>query len=114
MNKIDKIFKLISIILLLLILIPIAGFTILFFYAEQYNFLIPIVFTIAILCAILILIGYLVLIILFLVKLFSKNKTKKDDEQIALNLISIIFYSFVSLFCIAFLLLIFVSDGINS
>jgi len=114
MNKIDKIFKWVSIILLLLILIPIAGFTILFFWAEKYSFLIHIVFTIAILCAILILIGYLTLIILFFIKLFSKNKTKKTWLQIILNLICIIFYSYISFFCVLLLLLFFVSDGINS
>lgn len=114
MNKINKIFKWVFIALLIMILIPIASFVVLFFNSEQFAFLIPVVFIITFLNAILIPIGDLILIILFFVKLFSKNKTKKDDEQIALNLISIIIYTFVTLIYLAFLFLMFISDGINT
>lgn len=113
MNKIDKIFKITSILLLFLIVISIIGFVVLLNF-QQLELLIPIVFAIAIISSIIIPIGNLVLIIIFFVKLFSKNKTKKDNEQLTLNLINIIFYSLVSIFCFAFLFLIFASDGINS
>lgn len=113
MNKVDKIFKIISILLLFLITISIIGFTILLNF-QQLELLIPIVFAIAIISSIIIPVGDLVLIIIFFIKLFSKNKIEKDVEQLTLNLINIIFYSLVSIFCIAFLFLIFVSDGINS
>lgn len=110
MNKVDKIYKTTSILLLLLVLIPIVGF-IIFFSSKELAFLIPIVSIITIISSIIIPIGNLILIATFFIKLFSKNKTGKNDKQLVLNLINIIFYSLVSLFCIAFLSLIFISDA---
>lgn len=112
MNKIDKIFKWVSIMLLFLIIVLIAIFLAYFFNPLEV-FIIPL-FVCFFISVFLIPTGDLILIFIFFIKLFSKNKTKKDDEKLILNLISIIFYSILSIFCIAFLFLIFMSDGINS
>ena len=112
MNKIDKIFKWVSIMLLFLIIVLIAIFLAYFFNPLEV-FIIPL-FVCFFISVFLIPMGDLILIFIFFIKLFSKNKTKKDDEKLILNLISIIFYSILSIFCIAFLFLIFMSDGINS
>jgi len=112
MNKVDKIFKWISIALLFLIIAPILS---LFAYlTKPLEIFMFIIFISSFIAAFLIPVGDLILIVLFFVKLFLKNKTKKDDKQLVLNLISIVFYSYISSFCFAFLFYIFVSDGINS
>ena len=112
MSKVDKIFKWISITLLFFVIVPILS--LIAYLAKPLEIFIIALFTSSFIGAFFIPIGDLILIILFFVKLFLKNKTKKDDEQLVLNLISIIFYSILSVFCIAFLFLIFISDGINS
>ena len=84
--------------LLLLLLIPIVGFIILLNF-QQLEFLIPIVFASVFVSAFLIPIGNLILIITFFIKLFSKNKTEKNAEQIISNLFVIICFTFVSFFC---------------
>jgi len=112
MNKIDVIFKWVSIILLFLTMMPILSFFI--YLYKSLEVFIAILFVSSFIGAFLIPIGNLILIVVFFIKFFSKNKTGKNDEQLVLNLINIIFYSLVSLFCIAFLSLMFISDGINS
>ena len=112
MNKIDKIFKWISITLLFLTTVPILSFFI--YLYKPLEVFIAILFASSFIGAFLIPFGDLILIFIFFIKLFSKNKTKKDDEKLILNLISIIFYSILSIFCIAFLFLIFASDGITT
>ena len=52
----------------------------------------------------------LFLIFIFFIKIFSKNKTKKDWIIIILNLISIIIYAFIS-FLLVFIM--FVSDRVR-
>lgn len=112
MNKIDKIFKLVSTILLFLVIVPILSFFI--YLYKPLEVFIAVLFASSFISAFLIPFGDLILMSIFFIKLFSKNKIEKDVEQLTLNLINIIFYSFASLFCIAFLFLIFAPDGITT
>ncbi len=52
----------------------------------------------------------LFLIFIFFIKIFSKNKTKKDWILIILNIISIIIYTFIS-FLLVFIM--FISDRVR-
>ena len=110
MNKIDKIFKYISIALLFLLLTPILCFLIVLINVDIFEKLLFIVIFLGFADAILIPILDLFLIIIFFIKIFSKNKTKKDWIIIILNLISIIIYTFIS-FLLVFI--IFVSDRVS-
>lgn len=111
MNKIDKIFKYISIALLVLLLAPILSFLIVLINVDIFEKLLFIVIFLGFADAILIPILDLFLIIIFFIKIFSKNKTKKDWIIIILNLISIIIYTFIS-FLLVFIM--FVSDRVNT
>ena len=110
MNKIDKIFKWVSIVLLFLALAPILSFLIVIININIFEKLLFIVIFLGFADAILIPILDLFLIIIFFIKIFSKNKTKKDWIIIILNLISIIIYTFIS-FLLVFI--IFVSDRVS-
>lgn len=112
MNKVDKIFKLVSTILLFLVIVPILSFFI--YLYKPLEVFIAILFVSSFIGPFLIPIGALILIILFFIKLFSKNKTKKAGVQLVLNLISIVFYSFISFFCFIFLFYVFISDKIST
>ena len=110
MNKIDKIFKYISIALLFLLLTPILSFLIVLINVDIFEKLLFIVIFLGFADAILIPILDLFLIIIFFIKIFSKNKTKKDWKMIILNLISIIIYTSIS-FLLIFIM--FVSDRVR-
>ena len=110
MNKIDKIFKYISIVLLLLLLAPILSFLIVLINVDIFEKLLFIVLFLGFADTILIPILDLFLIFIFFIKIFSKNKTKKDWILIILNLISIIIYTFIS-FLLVFIM--FVSDRVR-
>ena len=110
MNKIDKIFKYISIALLFLLLAPILSFLIVLINVDIFEKLLFIVIFLGFADAILIPILDLFLIFIFFIKIFSKNKTKKDWIIIILNLISIIIYTFIS-FLLVFIM--FVSDRVR-
>ena len=110
MNKIDKIFKYISIALLFLLLTPILSFLIVLINIDFFEKLLFIVIFLGFADTILIPILDLFLIIIFFIKIFSKNKTKKDWIIIILNLISIIIYTFIS-FLLVFIM--FVSDRVR-
>ena len=112
MNKVDKIFKLISIILLFLTIVPILSFFI-YLYKPLEIFII-ILFISSFIGAFLIPFGDLILISIFFIKLFSKNKTEKNGKQIISSLFVIICFTFVSFFCLIFLFYIFISDKINT
>ena len=111
MNKIDETFKYISIVLLYLLLAPILSFLIVLINIDFFeNFLLITIF-LAFADIILIPILDLFLIFIFFIKIFSKNKTKKDWILIILNIISIIIYTFIS-FLLVFIM--FVSDRVNT
>lgn len=110
MNKIDKIFKYISIALLFLLLTPILSFLIVLINIDFFEKLLFIVIFLGFADTILIPILDLFLIFIFFIKIFSKNKTKKDWKMIILNLISIIIYTFIS-FLLVFIM--FVSDRVR-
>ena len=110
MNKIDKIFKYISIALLFLLLTPILSFLIVLINVDFFEKLLFIVIFLGFADTILIPILDLFLIFIFFIKIFSKNKTKKDWIIIILNLISIIIYTFIS-FLLVFIM--FVSDRVR-
>ena len=110
MNKIDKIFKYISIALLFLLLTPILSFLIVLINVDIFEKLLFIVIFLGFADAILIPILDLFLIIIFFIKIFSKNKTRKDWKMIILNLISIVIYTFIS-FLLIFIM--FVSDRVR-
>ena len=112
MNKIDKIFKLISIILLFLTIVPILSFFI--YLYKPLEVFIAILFISSFIGAFLIPFGDMILIFTFFVKLFSKDKTKKTKMQIILIFFSIIIYSYISIPCILFLFYIFASDRITT
>ena len=111
MNKIDKIFKYISIALLFLLLILILSFLTVVINVDIFEKLLFIVVFLGIADTILIPILDLFLIFIFFIKIFSKNKTKKDWIIIILNLISIIIYTFIS-FLLVFIM--FISDRVNT
>ena len=110
MNKIDKIFKYVSIALLFLLLVPILSFLIVLINVDIFEKLLFIVIFLSFADTILIPILDLFLIFIFFIKIFSKNKTKKDWKIIILNLISIIIYTFIS-FLLVFIM--FVSDRVK-
>lgn len=110
MNKIDETFKYISIVLLLLLLAPILSFLIVLINVDIFEKLLFIVLFLGFADTILIPILDLFLIFIFFIKIFSKNKTKKDWITIILNLISIIIYTFIS-FLLVFIM--FVSDRVR-
>ena len=112
MNKVDKIFKLVSIILLFLTIVPILSFFI--YLYKPLDVFIAILFISSFIGAFLIPFGDLILIFTFFVKLFSKDKTKKTRIQIILTFFSVIIYSYISIPCILFLFYIFASDRINT
>lgn len=111
MNKIDETFKYISIVLLLLLLAPILSFLIVLINVDIFEKLLFIVLFLGFADTILIPILDLFLIFIFFIKIFSKNKTKKDWILIILNLICIIIYTFIS-FLLVFIM--FVSDRVNT
>ena len=110
MNKIDKIFKYISIVLLFLLLTPILSFLIVLINIDFFEKLLFIVIFLGFADTILMPILDLFLIFIFFIKIFSKNKTKKDWRIIILNLVSIIIYTFIS---ILLLFIMFVSDRVR-
>ena len=110
MNKIDKIFKYVSIALLFLLLVPILSFLIVLINVDIFEKLLFIVIFLSFADTILIPILDLFLIFIFFIKIFSKNKTQKDWIIIILNLISIIIYTFIS-FLLVFIM--FVSDRVK-
>ncbi len=110
MNKIDKIFKYISIALLVLLLAPILSFLIVLINVDFFEKLLFIVIFLGFADIILILVLDLFLIFIFFIKIFLKNKTKKDWKIIIFNLISIIIYMFIS-FLLVFIM--FVSDRVR-
>ncbi len=112
MNKIDKIFKLVSTILLFLVIVPILSFFI--YLYKPLEIFIAILFVSSFIGAFLIPFGDMILIFTFFVKLFSKDKTKKTKMQIILIFFSIIVYSYISIPCILFLFYIFASYRINT
>ena len=82
MNKVDKIFKWISIALLFLTTVPILSFFI--YLHKPLEVFIAILFISSFIGAFFIPVGDLILIFTFFVKLFSKDKTKKTKLQIIL------------------------------
>lgn len=110
MNKIDETFKYISIALLFLLLVPILSFLIVLINIDFFEKLLFIVIFLGLADTILIPILDLFLIFIFFIKIFSKNKTKKDWKMIILNLISIIIYTFIS-FLLVFIM--FISDRVR-
>ena len=110
MNKIDETFKYISIALLFLLLVPILSFLIVLINIDFFEKLLFIVIFLGLADTILIPILDLFLIFIFFIKIFSKNKTKKDWKMIILNLISIIIYTFIS-FLLVFIK--FISDRVR-
>ncbi len=111
MNKIDETFKYVSIVLLLLLLAPILSFLIVLINVDIFEKLLFIVLFLGFADTILIPILDLFLIFIFFIKIFSKNKTKKDWIIIILNLISIVIYTFIS-FLLVFIM--FISDRVNT
>ncbi len=111
MRIIDKIFKYISITLLFLLIVPIISFLIVLINVDIFEKLLSIVIFLGFVDTILIPILDLFLIFIFFIKIFSKNKTKKDWRIIILNLISIIIYTFISILLV---FIMFVSDRVNT
>ena len=96
--------------LLLLLLTPILSFLIVLINIDFFEKLLFIAIFLGLADTILIPILDLFLIFIFFIKIFSKNKTKKDWIIIILNLISIIIYTFIS-FLLVFIM--FVSDRVR-
>ena len=94
LNKIDKYFLITAITLLVLIALSFVG-TLIFTILESKVF-VEIIFGFIVILTIFILpINIIIQIITFLIKIFSKNKEKKDWIIILINFMSIIIFSLI-------------------